>query len=175
MAGRREDRHVDADLGDDRLRRSLPDVGDRVEAVTRLGERAHHPAHFRVESGDGQLKVLQVVEGETDEQGVVLREASPEGFPQLGDLLLEPAHGKLGKRLRVALARTERPQHRPSRDAQDVGRHRVELDAGVLERLLDPLALRGVRLGESLAIAREIPQFADRSRGDEAAAQETVL
>src|SRR5829696_5088104 len=49
------------------------------------------------------------------------------------------------------------------------------LDAGVLQGLLDPLALGAVGLDEPLAVAGQIPQLADRRRRHEAAAQQPTL
>jgi hypothetical protein len=40
--------------------------------------------------------------------------------------------------------------------AEHVGHHGVELDAGVLQQLLDALGFRGAALGELLAITGEI-------------------
>jgi hypothetical protein len=45
-------------------------------------------------------------------------------------------------------ARRRPSPHRSARDAQHVGGDRVQLDAGVLQGLLDTLALRGVRLDQ---------------------------
>ena len=65
----------------------------------------------------------------------------------------------------VAFAVDQCPQHRPARGAEDVASDRVELDAGILEGLLDALALGAVGLDEPLAAAGQIPQLADLRRG----------
>src|SRR5215218_1743050 len=49
------------------------------------------------------------------------------------------------------------------------------LDAGVLQGLLDPLALGAVGLDQAFAVAGQIPQLADRRRRHEAAAQQPTL
>jgi hypothetical protein len=78
VIGRREDRHVDADLGDQALGRSLGDTGDRVEVVTRRRSRArrnraHQPVDLGIELGDRALQLLEVLEREADQHGVVSR------------------------------------------------------------------------------------------------------
>jgi hypothetical protein len=49
------------------------------------------------------------------------------------------------------------------------------LDAGVLQGLLDPLALGAMGLDQALAVAGQIPQLADGRRGHEAAPQQPAL
>jgi hypothetical protein len=49
------------------------------------------------------------------------------------------------------------------------------LDAGVLQRLLDPLALGAVGLDQALAVAAQVAQLADRRRGTKAAPQQSTL
>ncbi len=92
-----------------------------------------------------------------------------------GIFLRSTALGQLGQHLGVAFTGDERGQHRPARHAQHVGGDRVQLDAGVLEGLLDPLALAGVGLDEPFAVAGQVAQLADRRRRHEAAAQQPVL
>src|SRR6266508_2510292 len=94
---------------------------------------------------------------------------------QLGELGAQPALGQLGQHPGVALPGDQRRQHRPTRHAQHVSGDRVQLDAGVLQGLLDTLTLRGVRLDQPLAIAGQVAQLADRGRGHEAAPQQPVL
>jgi hypothetical protein len=77
VAGGREHRHVDPDLGDDALGRALADPGDGVQPVTGHGERGDHLVDAAVQGGDRALQVLEVVEGESDQQPVVVAEAAP--------------------------------------------------------------------------------------------------
>src|SRR5215211_473239 len=75
VGGAGEHRHVDPDLGDDALGGPLADPGDRVEAVTGPRERGDDPVDLRVELGDGPLQLLDVVQGQPQQQGVVGGEA----------------------------------------------------------------------------------------------------
>src|SRR5262252_4894557 len=52
---------------------------------------------------------------------------------------------------------------------------RGELDARILEHLMEPVGLSGALLNERLAVAREIPKLPDRCRQHEARPDEAVL
>jgi hypothetical protein len=143
--------------------------------VTGRGERGDHLVDAAVQGGDGAFQMLQVVKGQPDQQPMMLAEAAPQRLAQLGELLAQLALGQLRQRLGVALAGDQGLQHRPARDAQDVSGDRVQLDAGVLQGLLDPLDLGAMGLDEPLAVAGQIPQLADLRRGHEAAAQQPTL
>jgi hypothetical protein len=146
-----------------------------AEPVTGHGEWGDHLVHAGVQAGDRGLQVLQVVKGQPDQQPMMLAEAAPQGLAQLGELLAQLALGQLGQDLGVALPADEGGQHRPARDAQHVGGDRVQLDASVLQGLLDPLALRAVGLDEPLAVADKVPQLPDLRWGHEAAPQQPTL
>jgi hypothetical protein len=146
-----------------------------AEPVTGRGERGDHLVDAAVQGGDGAFQMLQVVKGQPDQQRVVVAEAASQRLAQLGELLAKLALGQLGQDLGVAFAGDQGRQHRPARDAQDVSGDRVQLDAGVLQGLLDPLALGAVGLDEPLAVAGQIPQLADRRRRHEAAPQQPTL
>jgi hypothetical protein len=138
--------------------------------VTGHRERGDHLVDAAIQGGDGAFQVLQVVKRQPDQQRVVVAEAASQRLAQLGELLAQLALGQLRQRLGVALAGDQGLEDRPARDAQDVSGDRVQLDASVLQGLLDPLALGAVGLDEPLAVAGQIAQLADRRRGHEAAA-----
>src|SRR3954449_408523 len=93
--GGREAGHVRADLGQDALGGPLTDPGDRGEPVTGPGERDTGLAGVRgdervdalVELLDGALQVADVLQGESDQQRVVLAEAAAQRLPQGRDLV----------------------------------------------------------------------------------------
>src|SRR2546426_1048038 len=60
-------------------------------------------------------------------------------------------------------------------DAEDIGGHGRELDAGVFEHLVEAIGLPGAFLDQDLAIASEVAQFAQRRGWHEAAPQQPVL
>jgi len=85
-------------------------------------------------------RLLQVRHREADQQRVVATKAAPQRLAKLGELGPQPPLGQLGQDPRVALAIDQGRQHRPPRDPKHVSSHRVQLDAGVFQGLLDPLA-----------------------------------
>jgi len=88
-----------------------------------------------------------------------------------GDLGSQPALGKIGQDLRVGGAGDERVEHRAPGRAEDVGGDAVELDAGVFQRLVQPVGL-ALALGDlRLALPRQGSQLALRLGRYEAAAQ----
>jgi hypothetical protein len=82
-----------------------------------------------------------------------------------GSLLAELAVSQRRQHLRVAFPGDQGGQHGPAGDAEDVGGDRVQLDAGVLQGLVDPLGLGGVGLDQLLAVAAKVAQLTDRRCG----------
>jgi hypothetical protein len=111
VGGGREATHVDADLGDDALGCPSADANDRVETVAGLSERRHHSIDLLVESSDGRLEVLDVVERDRQHRGVVLAEAAAQCLAQLWDLLAQARSGQVGEHLGVTFTVDQRPQH----------------------------------------------------------------
>ena len=151
MGGGGEPGHVHTDLGEDALGSPLADAGDGVEPVTGPDERDAGLAGVvprrrrrRVVSSRAmaRFEVGRVVQAQPDEQGVVVPEPAAQRLAQLGDLLAQHALGQLGQHVRVAFAGDESGEHGPAGHAEHVGGDRVQLDARVLQGLLDPLALR---------------------------------
>jgi len=77
-----------------------------------------------------------------DDQRVVGLKAALKRLPQRRELRSQLAFGQIGQHLRVAGPGDERVEHRAARDAEDVSRDAVELDAGALQRLCSRLASR---------------------------------
>src|SRR5215471_14968376 len=57
---------------------------------------------------------------------------------------LDPSVGEFGQFERVSHPLDHRLDHPPAADAEDVADHRVELDVGLFQGLLDPLDLAGL-------------------------------
>jgi hypothetical protein len=92
-----------------------------AEPVTGHRERGDHLVDAAIQGGDGAFQMLQVGKGQPDQQRMVLAEAAPQRLAQLGELLAQLALGQLRQDLPVAFAGDQGLQHRPARDAQDVG------------------------------------------------------
>src|SRR3954454_3966985 len=90
---------------------------------------------------------------------VVLVDMPLEGLTQGGNLLAHLAARELGEHVRVGLAGDERVEHVAPGLAHDVCRDGVELDAGVLERLVQAVDLARALLDLRLAIAGQVAQL----------------
>ena len=160
VPGGREHGHVDADLGDDAPRRCGAATPGIVHSSSTAGrERAELLLDRVGEPVDLLVEEVEVGEDRADHQRVMGVEAALQRLAQRRELRAQPALGEVGEHLGVGRARNERVEHRPAGLAEDVGGDAVELDAGVLERLVQPvglaLALRDLRL----AIPRQVPQL----------------
>src|SRR5436305_1086704 len=83
-------------------------------------------------------------------------EAAAERLPQLRQLLAQRALGEVRQYGGIPGPGDERPEHRAARDPEDVGRDRGQLDARVLEHLVEALRLARALLDLRRAVAREI-------------------
>jgi hypothetical protein len=73
-----------------------------------------------------------VVQQHPRQLGMVVIEAAGQRRHQRSALAAHPSPGQLGEHLGVTLPGDERLQHGPPGDPHDVGRHRPQLDQGVL-------------------------------------------
>jgi hypothetical protein len=116
-----------------------------------------------------------VIQVHPQHQRVVGTETSFHGPPQLRDLRPHPGPRQPGEGIDVADTGDQRFEHLPGGHAQDVRDHRVQLDPGVLEQLLDPLGLSGALLDQLLAVPGQVAQFGLHRRGHEAGPQQLAL
>jgi hypothetical protein len=120
---------------------ALLDAGDRAQQLNRRPERADLLFDRVREPLDLLVEEVQVREDRADQQRVQRLEATLQCLLQRRDLLAQLAAGQLGEHLGVGRAGHERVEHRAAALAEDVGGDAVELDAGVLRRLVQPLRL----------------------------------
>ena len=73
--------------------------------------------------------------------------------------LLNSGVDKRGQLGRIALACDQRIDDRPTAFAHDVGNHRIQLDVGVFERLLQPLDMAGLLADQFVARAQQRAQI----------------
>jgi hypothetical protein len=79
-------RHVDADLGDDGLRRIAVNARDALQVSHVVAIRLDRLGDPPVEAGDGAVQILDVTEQLVQQDGVVRGEAPLEGRCQPGPL-----------------------------------------------------------------------------------------
>jgi hypothetical protein len=176
MSGGGEHAHVGADLSDHRLSGAGGDAGDRGgQRDGRLPGRAQLGLDRLRQLGDVLVQEVQVREDRTDDQRVVGLKAALERFFELGELLAQKALGEVGEHLGIGGAGHQRVEHRPPGDAEDVGGDAVELDAGVLQRLVQPVRFALTLSDLCLAVPRQRPEPPLRLGRDEATAQQPGL
>jgi hypothetical protein len=155
VTGGGEDAHVGAGLGDDHFGGAPLHTGDRAEQLNRRRERADLLLDRLGEQADLLVEEVDVGEDRADHDPVLGVEAALERLPERRQLLAQLALRELGEHGRVGRTSAERVEHRPPGGAENVGRDAVELDAGVLEDLVQPvglaLALADLRLRMSRA------------------------
>lgn len=109
---------------------------------------------------------------------VVVGELPGQRLDQVRDLGAHPAPGQLGERPRVALPGHQRVQHRPAGDSEQVAGPVLlvrELDAGILQQLLDLLAVPGALGDQGRAQPGEVAQLPDRGGRHERSPQHPAL
>jgi len=163
LGGAGEAGHVGAGLGDYDLDREPVESGHRQQQVKRSLRAGGDPLRdLRAQGCDRGVEEVEVLQDARRGDRVMRAEVAIERLGQLRDLGPQLAFGQPSQRLRVTLAGDQRFDHRPPRLGQHLRRHRGELDARVLEQLLQPRDLAGARVELGLAVARQFPQFADR-------------
>jgi hypothetical protein len=149
--------------------------GDGDERRDLSFERGDHPIDLHTERGDGLVQEVELGQDPADDERMVAAEAALEGALELRKLGPELAPGQLGEDLGVAGAGDECVEHVATGLSQDVAGHRGELDAGVLEHLVEALGLAAALVDLGLAIAGEITKLADLFGRDERRPDQAVL
>ncbi len=170
-----EDAHVGPDLGDDDLRAAPLNTGDRAQQFNVRSERAGLLLDRVGEPVDLLVQEIDVREDRTDPQGMHLVKAALKGLAQRGELDPQAALGEVGQNLRVGGAVDQRVEHRATGDPENVRGDAVQLDPGVLQRLMQTVGLPLALLDLGLAIPGEVPQRTDRLRRHEARSQQPSL
>ena len=178
VPGGGEAAHVGADLGDDAPRRcgaATPVIVHSSSTAAR--ERARSAPRSRPRAARSARRGSRCARGSRRSSSAWWRvEAALQRLAQRRDLLAQLALGQVGEHLGVGRAR--RPARRASRGPDSPRMSRgdaVELDAGVLQRLVQPVGLALALLDLRLAIARQVAQLADRLGRHEARAQQPGL
>ena len=153
MPGGREAVHVEADLGDNDPGAELADAGDRGQEPDGGAKGRRLRVDLPVDRGDRPVEGIDLVEMQPQQEAVVACHPSPQGGAKLVGRGLE-ATVEHGQHRGIGLALDERLEHRPAADAEHVGDHRVELDVGVLQGLLQPLGVARLLAHELLSWVR---------------------
>jgi len=175
MLGSGKDGHVHPKLGDEHFGGTLIHAGDGVEAGEFVGEGGHGDVDLAADGGDGLIKVIEVGQELTDEEGVVGAEAAGERLTQRGQLPPQLAAGEVSEEGGVRRARDQGVEHRAPGGAEQAAGDRGQLDAGVFEDFVQAVGVARALLNEDLTVAREVAELADRDGWHEAGADEPML
>ena len=170
----RELGHVGAGLGDDHVGDEGGDARDRDQEVPGAAKGFDHHLDPVGELLDGTRVLVDQIEMDLGQERVVITETSGERLGQLGDLGPQPSLRQLGELDRIALPGDERVEHQPAGHAADVARHRRQLDAGVLEELLQALDLPGPFPSDRRAGSGQVAELTDRRGWHERSADQTM-
>ena len=121
------------------------------------------------------IKEVDVREDRADPQRVQMIEAALERLFERGQLRAQATLREFREHLGIGGAVHERVEHRPPGLPEDVGRDTVELDAGVLQRLVQPVGLPLAISDLGLAIPGQRAQPPLGLGSHEAAAQQAGL
>ena len=106
---------------------------------------------------------------------MVAAESPLQGVLQCWDLPPKLAPGQLCESVGIPAAGHQRQEHVPTGLAQDVRRHRRQLDPGVLQDLVEALDLPSPLLCLGSAVAREVAKLPDRLGRHKARPHQPVL
>ncbi len=174
MPGGGEPGHVGAGLGDDDVGGQGADPGDGADQVPEPAKGLDHHLDPGGELVDRRGVLVDQVQVHPGQERVVVGEPAGQRLGQRRDLGAQPALGQVGQRGGVAFPGDQRLEHRPARDPDDVGGHRGQLDAGVLEQLLQPLDLPAAFPGDRGPGPGQVPQLPDRLGRHERAPHQPV-
>jgi hypothetical protein len=170
-----EHAHVAAGLGDDHFCGAAGDAGDGHEPVELVAKGLEPVVDLRGEPGAGGVGGVDAGQHLADQDRVVGVESTQQRLLQLGRLAAQRGASQPGQHDGIALSVDQRVEHRSAGDTDDAGGDRAKFDAGVFEVFLQPLHFPGAFLDDRLAVAGQVPQLADRWRGNEGWADQPVL
>src|SRR4051794_9768057 len=129
-----------------------------LQELNLLGERGEvHPLYLGTQLTNGLIQVVDVGENPSDHEGMMGGESSLQCFPQSRYLRAQPPPSQLRQYLGIGGAVNQCIEHHPSGGTKHAGGHRRELDARILEHLLQALNLSCALLDLRLAVTGEVP------------------
>ena len=174
MAVRREPAHVDADFGDDDVSAEILDAWDRHQELNCGAKGPDVRLHLRVDRRHGGIESIDLIEMKAQQEAMVLGHAAAKRLAELLRRCLYPPIRKAGQFRGVAFAGNQCLDHRAAAHAHEVGDHRVQLDVGVFQRLLQPLHMARLLTHQLLAGAQQVAHLLGLRIRHEARPDQTV-
>ena len=159
---RREAAHVGADLGDNALAGELAHPGNGLHQAYGLAKGLEARLHLLVDLVDRLVDGIDMAQMQAQQEAVMPGHPPPQGFAQHLRWCLDAPVRQRRQHRRIALALHQRLDHPPPAHAHDVADHRVELDVGVLQGLLQAQRMAGPLAHQLLARSQQAAQFLRR-------------
>ena len=166
--------HVAADLGADDVGAQVADPGNGGQEQDRRAKGLDMGVDLPIDCTDGGVEGVDVLEVQLQQEAVVIGHPAAQRFAQRRGWGLDPAMSERGQGIGIALARDQSLDHRAARQPDNVRDHRVELDVGILQRLLQALDMAASLTNELLAGAQQAAQFLRLGVRHEAAADQAM-
>ena len=136
-----------------------------ISMATRKGSTL--PSTSLIDARQWRVQSIDLVQMQLEQEAVMVRyPATQRGF-QFRRGGLESPSASTAKASGNGLAGNQGLDHAAAGEAQDVGHHRIQLDVGVLQRLLDALDMTDAFTHELLAGAEQIAHLLGRLVGHE--------
>lgn len=119
-----------------------------VELSEVVGERGHDDVDLAADRVDRLVQVVEVGQELAHQEGVLGTEAASERLAQGRQLLAQLTPCELGQDRRIGRARQEGVEHRAAGGAEQARGDRGELDARILQDLVQAVGVAGAFLNE---------------------------
>ena len=155
MSGGREAAHVAADFGEDDASTQLADAGNGGQELDRGAKGLDLSVDLQIDLSDGSVNRVDMLEEKAQHEPMMVGYPAAQRCLQFGRAGFDPPVGQCRQSIRVGFAGDQRFDHATAGQAHDVGDDRVELDVGVLQRLLQPLDVAAALAHELLTAAQQ--------------------
>ena len=146
--------HVQPDFGEDDLCTQAFDARSSDQSFDGGAKGLNVGLHLSIDGSDRIVEGIDLPEMKAKQKAMVLADAAAQGLPQFGWGGFQPTIGQECELGRVGLTGNQRLDHRPAALTHDVGDHRIQLDVGVFERLLDAQNVARLLTNQLLARAQ---------------------
>ena len=156
MSGGREPAHVMADFGQDDAGTQLVDAGDRGQERYRGAKGFDIGVDLPIDLVDRRIKGVDLLKMQPQQEAVMPGNPAPQRRLQFVWCGFDPPVSQSRQSSGLGFTGDQRFDHAPAGQTDDVGDRPLELDIGVLQRLLQPLDMAAALAHQLLAGAQQI-------------------
>ncbi len=155
MPGGREAAHIAADLGQDDFGAEDADAGNGGQELDGGAKGLDLGVDLLIDLFDCRVDRVDLLQMQAQQEAMMPGDATAQGFAEHRGRRLDAAMGQLGQPSGIAFAGNQGFDHLPTGQAHDIGDDQVELDVGVLQRLLQALNMAAALAHQLLAGAQQ--------------------